>query len=137
MSDQNLDGFNSKPTKDETSYADPITPEPDEVSSKSTEVETEVILGVDEADVAEAPLPENSTEEVAIEEISQSDQIEAPSNLPIINTSYASPDNESSQPEVEESESEQDSSIEALPKEKVERKPVSYTHLTLPTKRIV
>ena len=121
MSEQNLDGFNSKPTKAEANYADPITPEPDEVSSESTEVEAEVTYN-DEAAVTEAPVLENSTEDVVSEEISQGDQIEAPSNAPIINTTYTSPDNESSQPEVEESESEQDSSIEALPKEKVERK---------------
>jgi molecular chaperone GrpE (heat shock protein) len=114
MSDQNLDGFNSKPTKAETSYVDPITPEADEASSELTEVETEVILGVDEADVAEADV----TEVAVLDE----DSSEAPLNPLMTNTTYTSPGNESSQPEVEESESEPDSSIEALPKEKVERK---------------
>jgi len=129
MSDQNLDGFNSKPTKAETSYVDPITPEPDEVSSESTEVETEIILGVDEADVAEADVAEADVAEADVAEadvaevaVLDEDSSEAPLNPLMTNTTYASPDNESSQPEVEESESEPDSSIEALPKEKVERK---------------
>ena len=119
MSDQNLDGFNSKPTKDETSYADPITPEPEVASSELTEVETEVILGVDEADVPEADVAEADVTEVAVLD---EDSSEAPLNPLMTNTTYTSPDNESSQPEVEESVSEPDSSIEALPKEKVERK---------------
>jgi len=129
MSDQNLDGFNSKPTKAETSYVDPITPEPDEVSSESTEVETEIILGVDEADVAEADVAEADVAEADVAEadvaevaVLDEDSSEAPLNPLMTNTTYTSPDNESSQPEVEESESEPDSSIEALPKEKVERK---------------
>jgi len=119
MSDQNLDGFNSKPTKAETSYVDPITPEPEVASSELTEVETEVILGVDEADVPEADVAEADVTEVAVLD---EDSSEAPLNPLMTNTTYTSPDNESSQPEVEESVSEPDSSIEALPKEKVERK---------------
>lgn len=120
MSDQNLNGFNSKPTKAETSYTDPITPEPDELSSELPEVETEVTLGVDgDVDMAEADVTEADVTEVAVPD---EDSSEAPLNPLMTNTTYTSPDNESSQPEVEESEPESEPVIEALPKEKVERK---------------
>jgi hypothetical protein len=127
MSDQNLEGFNSKPKTPETE--DLIAPNTDLTPSELTELEAEVTQSVDETPVTEASEAESSTEEIATEEVSEGDQTEAPLNLPIMNTTYISPDSEGTlQEDVEpvseaalEPVSEADPSIEALPKEKVER----------------
>jgi hypothetical protein len=126
MSEPNLGGFNSKPSNGETKDVDPITPGVDPVASELPEADvTEVDVteadvteadvteaDVTEADVTEAPVMENSVEETLSEEIAQDDQSETPLNLPVINTTYTSPDSENIEP---------DSSIAALPEEKVEK----------------
>ena len=132
MSEPNLGGFNSKPSNGETKDVDPMTPDVDQPSSELPEAD--VALGVEEVVIAEAdatekvvteevvteaPVMENSGEEITSEEISQDDQTEAPLNLPVINTTYTSPDSESIEPEVQESEP--DSSIAAPPEEEVEK----------------
>jgi hypothetical protein len=126
MSDQNLEGFNSKPKTPETKGL--LVPDPDLTPSDLPEVDTEITQTVDEEPVTQASDIESSSEESATEEVSQGDQTETPLDLPIINTTYVSPDNESTEQEVAKSEpmselaAETDSSIEELPKEKVERK---------------
>ena len=119
MSDENLEGFNSKPTTAGSKY--PITPDADLVPSEMNDEAAEVTLGVDEVDVAEVDVTEADVTEVAVPD---EDTSGAPLNPLMTNTTYTSPDNESSQPEVEELESElePEPAIEALPKEKVERK---------------
>ena len=132
MSEPNLGGFNSKPSNGESKDVDPITPDVDQVASELPEAdvdqvaselpEADVASGVDEivvteaevteAEVTEAPVMENSVEQTASEEIAQDDQTESPLNLPVINTTYTSPDSENIEP---------DSSIAALPEEEVEK----------------
>jgi len=132
MSDENLEGFNSKPTSAGSKY--PITPDADLAPSEIIEVPAEVIQTVDQAPVTEAPvteataaevaLSESSTEEIVSDEISQVDQAEAAMSLPIINTTYTSPESESAQPDAAEEKPavDPDSLIEALSEEKIERK---------------
>ena len=124
MSDENLEGFNSKPTTAGSKY--PITPDADLVPSEMNDEAAEVTLGVDEVDVAEADVTEADVTEADVTEVAVPDEDTsgAPLNPLMTNTTYTSPDNESSQPEVEELESElePEPAIEALPKEKVERK---------------
>ena len=131
MSDENLEGFNSKPTSAGSKY--PITPDADLAPSEIIEVPAEVIQTVDQAPVTEAPvteataaevaLSESSTEEIVSDEISQVDQAEAAMSLPIINTTYTSPESESAQPDAAEEKPavDPDSLIEALSEEKIER----------------
>lgn len=111
MSDQNLDGFNSKPTKDETKNVDPVTPEVDEVISELPEAEAEITQGVTDAQVTGAEVAEVEVAEVALPE--------TPLTPLMTNTSYSSPDLENTQPEVEESGLE--TLIAAQPKEEVQR----------------
>lgn len=111
MSDQNLDGFNSKPTKDETKNVDPVTPEVDEVISELPEAEAEITQGVTDAQVTGAEVAEVEVAEVALPE--------TPLTPLMTNTSYTSPDLENTQPEVEESGLE--TLIAAQPKEEVQR----------------
>ncbi len=122
MSDQNLEGFNSKPKTPETKGL--LVPDPDLTPSDLPEVDTEITQTVDEEPVMHASEIESSFEESATEEVSHGDQIETPLNLRVMNTTYVSPDEESTEQATAESElaSDSDSAIEELPKEKVERK---------------
>lgn len=122
MSDQNLEGFNSKPKTPETKGL--LVPDPDLTPSDLPEVDTEITQTVDEEPVTQASDIESSSEESATEEVSHGDQSETPLNLPVMNTTYVSPDEENTEQGTAESEpaSESDSVIEELPKEKVERK---------------
>jgi len=114
MSEPNLGGLNSRPNDDGSKYVGPVTPDVDEVISELPEAEVT-------EDVADEEVTEVASAEAEVTEVEVAEAVvpETPVTPLMTNTSYTSPDLESTQPEIEESGLE--ASIAALPKEEVQR----------------